>query len=336
MSYRATQLGVCLAVLATLSAPKPVVADTPEIIDMHLHAQPVSDYGPTGKHFCMEMLAEVPPYDPADGPWTQLWMDFQLDPGCSDPIPQSESDDELMRQTHTQMVEADAVGMISGPPEVVAKWMAFDADRFIAGRQFNLVREADVSPDDLATAFRAGKFTVLGEVTNQYHGIAPDADAMAPYWATCEELDIPVGIHMGTMPPGAAFFGGTARVSIGDPRHIEEILAKHPKLRVYVMHAGMPYQESMIALMQAYPGLYVDTGVLQAVLTEEAYATMMRRFVDAGVIQRVMFGSDQMVWPGMIGRSIDVVRNCPTLTDEQKQMVLHDNAARFLRLDTGK
>jgi hypothetical protein len=45
-----------------------------------------------------------------------------------------------------------------------------------------------------------------------------------------------------------------------------------------------------------------------------------------------MFGSDQMVWPGVIERSIAVVAEAPFLTAGQKRDILYDNAARFLRL----
>jgi predicted TIM-barrel fold metal-dependent hydrolase len=45
-----------------------------------------------------------------------------------------------------------------------------------------------------------------------------------------------------------------------------------------------------------------------------------------------MFGSDQMVWPGLIERSIQVIESAPFLTEQQKRDVLYNNAARFLRL----
>jgi len=47
---------------------------------------------------------------------------------------------------------------------------------------------------------------------------------------------------------------------------------------------------------------------------------------------RVMFGSDQMVWPGVIKRSIAVIEEAFFLSDEQKRDILYNNAARFLRL----
>jgi predicted TIM-barrel fold metal-dependent hydrolase len=46
----------------------------------------------------------------------------------------------------------------------------------------------------------------------------------------------------------------------------------------------------------------------------------------------VMFGSDQMVWPGVIERSIKVVNEAPFLSASQKRDILYNNAARFLRL----
>lgn len=50
------------------------------------------------------------------------------------------------------------------------------------------------------------------------------------------------------------------------------------------------------------------------------------------VHNRVMFGSDQMVWPGVIERAIQVIESAAFLTEQQKRDVLYNNAARFLRL----
>jgi len=45
-----------------------------------------------------------------------------------------------------------------------------------------------------------------------------------------------------------------------------------------------------------------------------------------------MFGSDQMVWPEVIERSIAVIEEAPFLTESQKRDIFYNNAARFLRL----
>jgi uncharacterized protein len=45
-----------------------------------------------------------------------------------------------------------------------------------------------------------------------------------------------------------------------------------------------------------------------------------------------MFGSDQMVWPGLIEPSIEIIEETPFLSEEQKRDIFYNNAARFLRL----
>ena len=45
-----------------------------------------------------------------------------------------------------------------------------------------------------------------------------------------------------------------------------------------------------------------------------------------------MFGSDQMVWPGVIERSIAVIEEAPFLSEAVKRDIFYHNAARFLRL----
>jgi predicted TIM-barrel fold metal-dependent hydrolase len=50
----------------------------------------------------------------------------------------------------------------------------------------------------------------------------------------------------------------------------------------------------------------------------------------------LMFGSDQMRWPEMIGEGIEAIEEADFLTAEQKRDILYNNAARFLRMDTKK
>ena len=114
---------------------------------------------------------------------------------------------------------------------------------------------------------------------------------------------------------------------------IEEVLAKHPKLRVYLMHAGYPMIDDLLAVLYTHPQAYVDVGVIVYTQPRPAFYRYLQAIVDAGFGKRVMFGSDNMVWPETIGRSIEVIRQAPFLSEQQKRDILYDNAARFLRLD---
>jgi predicted TIM-barrel fold metal-dependent hydrolase len=50
------------------------------------------------------------------------------------------------------------------------------------------------------------------------------------------------------------------------------------------------------------------------------------------MLDRVMFGSDQMRWPEAIALAIDRVNRLEFLTLDEKQDIFYDNAAKFLGL----
>ena len=179
----------------------------------------------------------------------------------------------------------------------------------------------------------AGDLAVFGEVTTQYDGVAPDDPRLEPYWALAEELDIPVGIHVGTGPPGVIYLGsGGYRARLHSALTMEEVLVRHPKLRVYLMHAGYPMIDDLLALLYAHPQVHVDVGVIVFTQPRPAFYRYLERIEEAGFGDRIMFGSDQMVWPGVIERSVRVIEEAPFLSAEQKRDILYNNAARFLRL----
>lgn len=57
--------------------------------------------------------------------------------------------------------------------------------------------------DTVRRWFEEGRYRVMSEVTLQYGGVRADDPAFEPYLAVAEELDVPVGIHVGTGPHGA-------------------------------------------------------------------------------------------------------------------------------------
>ena len=63
-----------------------------------------------------------------------------------------------------------------------------------------------------------------------------------------------------------------------------------------------------------------------------AFYRYLARITEAGFADRVMFGSDQMVWPGVLEPAVATIADAPFLTETQKRDILYNNAARFLRL----
>jgi predicted TIM-barrel fold metal-dependent hydrolase len=88
----------------------------------------------------------------------------------------------------------------------------------------------------------------------------------------------------------------------------------------------------MLALLFAHPQVYVDVGVIVFNLPRPGFYRYLQAIVEAGFWNRVMFGSDQMVWPEAIARAVAVIEEAPFLNETQRRAILYDNAARFLRL----
>jgi predicted TIM-barrel fold metal-dependent hydrolase len=190
------------------------------------------------------------------------------------------------------------------------------------------------SIEDLRKLYGEGKLTAITEIETQYSGIAPDDPRLQPYFALAEELDIPVGIYLGPGAPGTAYFATPAyRAAAGDPMRLEAVLTRYPRLRLYAMHAGWPMGDAMIAMLFAHPQLYVDVGILDYAYPERDFYAYLKRLIDAGFEKRIMFGSDNMVWPDAIPIAIARIRKASFLTPRQKRLILHDNAARFLRIE---
>ena len=184
--------------------------------------------------------------------------------------------------------------------------------------------------DSLRAHYKQGRIRALGEVLWQYGGISAADPAVDKFWALAEELDAPVGIHMGPGPPGEQLHGSYRSV-LSDALQLEPVLIKHPKLRVWVMHAGWPMVDRMIALLYAFPEVYVDISVIDWYIPRAEFHSYLKRLVEAGFGHRIMYGSDQMLWPGAIPASISAINSAAFLSDTEKRNILCDNAARFFR-----
>lgn len=318
-----------VVVMLLVAAPA-VAQERLPVIDMHLHALAADANGPPPLALCVP----VPAYPARDTrqTWGDIFIEWQKRPPCPDPVWSPRTDEALKEETIAALERMNVIAVLSGTPERVEEWLKAAPDRFIAGLQFQFNRD-DLSPESLRRLYQQGRFAVFAEVTNQYVGIAPDDPRFEPYLAVVEDLDIPVGIHIGTGPPGAPYLGfDRYRAALHSALTLEGALVRHPKLRVYIMHAGWPMLDDLLAVLWAHPQVYVDVGGIVFGLPRAEFYRYLQRIVEAGFGKRVMFGSDQMVWPGVIERSIESIESAPFLSDIQKRDILYNNASRFLRL----
>jgi predicted TIM-barrel fold metal-dependent hydrolase len=220
-----------------------------------------------------------------------------------------------------------------GDREAELRWKQAAPEQIIIGYGVG-----DPTKVDLALLRRehaAGRLQLIGEVGSQYEGITPNDPRMEPLFAIAEELDVPLALHMHPGPPGAPYppFSMTnMRAANGHPLLLEDMLVRHPKLRLYLMHAGWPFLDEMKALLYEHPQAYVDIGVIAWSQPHPEFYRFLRGLVEAGYGNRIMFGSDQMVWPDRIEKTVEAIERADFLTAQQKDDIFYNNAARFLRI----
>ena len=298
------------------------------VLDMHLHALPAAQNGPPPTAICAPMT-DIPIHDPSR-PWMETFITWLKNPPCENPIWGGQTDEEVLSQTLDMLEKHNVYGVTSG--FLVDQYKEKGGDRIIPSLMFNL--DMDLSPEKVRELLSSGTYKVFGEVTTQYGGISPDDPKFDPYIQIAEELDIPMAIHMGPGPPGTPYIPGLQnyRAHLSNPLLLEPVLNKYPRLRIYIMHAGYPNIDSLLALMLTYPQVYVDIGVICFIYPRAAFHSYLKRIVDSGLAKRVMFGSDQMNWAKAIEIGIESIQTADFLGEEQKRDILYNNAARFLRL----
>lgn len=303
------------------------------VIDMHLHALHADDQGPPpitiGIPF-RDFGAHDPKADYREVFTKALKTHAWADRFITSPT----TDDSLKMLTLAALKKLNVYAVTSGDIELVRDWKKTEPKRIINSVDWNFgLARKGLTVDSLEKIFSSGEFKVFGEITLQYEGFSASDSAFEPYLALAEKLDIPVGIHVGCGPPGAPYIGAANyRAKLHSAFTLEEALLRHPKLRVYAMHAGWPLIDDMIATLYTHPQLYVDLGVICYMLPKKEFYSYLERLVNAGFSKRIMFGSDNMVWPDAIEKGIETINKANFLTAAQKRDILFNNAARFLRL----
>ena len=319
MKKKHVTLFAVLTAVATLTATaagqESIRYDGP-IIDMHMHAANVR-FGSDGK---------------------PLPVPFRCVPGpCQGGPAAATTENEIFRMTLAAMDRYNIVlGFLSGydgsadsitpNSERVQAWVKAAPGRFLASAF--LSQPGYPSVEFLRKEYAEGRLNGLGEIATQYYGRRPNDSALAPYFSLAAELDIPTHIH--AMGIGASM--PTFRPSAGNPLLLEDVLARHSEIRLFVENCGFPFTQEWIAVAYQYPQLYGEVSSATWGVNRTAFNKHLRTLVEAGLSKRIMFGSDQMRWPEAIGLAIDAIETAEFLTDAQKADIFYNNAARFLRL----
>lgn len=314
---RSLSVVLLVGLLAACAEPPPPPSSPEPKIDMHMHALTVAARGADGEPF------PIPCY-----PW----------PDCDQPPTVVRNDEDVMNLALEAMDRHNVVlavvswatgGFDSHIYDNVYEWTGAAPGRFLAGAMI-------AAPDNMTSLltflreeFEGGRLQVMGEIISQYRGIAPNDPALEPIFELAEQLDVPTLIHVNGIGADRLSF----RIAHGHPELLEGVLVRHPDLRLWIENAGYPFLEETISLMYLYPQVYADLSTITWLIPQDEFYRYLQVLMGAGLGRRLMWGSDQINWPGAIDLAVDGIESAPFLTQEQKRDIFYNNAARFLRLE---
>ena len=223
----------------------------------------------------------------------------------------------------------------SGDLAEVRALAALAPDRVLAGVSYGPGLTLPTT-EDLRSEFHAGRLAVFGEIDAAWLGEPLSGSHLAPYWDLVEAVQVPVAVFTGVAPAGTSFRACCTgyRATAARLQDVEEVLVRHPGLRMDLMQAGWPYREQTIALMHSYPELYADLGNLagNATISREEFYDYLHALVRTGLGKRLMFGSglSAQEWAAKIGPIVEEIQAAPFLSEEQRADIFYRNAERFL------
>lgn len=166
-----------------------------------------------------------------------------------------------------------------------------------------------------------------------------DDERFYPIYEIAARLGKPMYLHTGTSPnPGTRY-----EPEYADPAYLEEAIQLYPKAIFILGHSGydskeraLTYTDSAIRLAQKYANVYIEPGALGATRAENLVDDYVQRVKDAGVLDKVIYGSDGVQFPGYLKQHLTnyaaaMIRNDYS-TDEMR-MVLADNFSRVFNID---
>lgn len=189
----------------------------------------------------------------------------------------------------------------------------------------------------------SGRVGALHELGLNYIGLLPTNPRLAPYWALAAKYDIPVGVHTQRGPGPQGQFSSRSDPNccpnydpdVGNPALLRPVLERHPGLRIWIQHVGAgrgdhrPFWDETLALLADFPNVSLDLSITNGAMPVEQYEDALKRLIDAGFGDRIMFGSDNLDVAPILKRLDRFV----WLSEEQRRAIKYGNAVRFFRLE---
>lgn len=192
-----------------------------------------------------------------------------------------------------------------------------------ASRAPDLTLFGSIHPDTRDPAAAVARMREIGLRGAKFHAesqqCAPDDQRMFPIYAALRDAGMIAFFHAGNEIKALPAVGAT-------PGRIARVLAAFPGLTVIAAHMGGYLQWDEAREFLVGREVYFDTSFCLHKLGPQRFMDLLR----AHGAQRVLFGSDSP-W-GDQSAAVREISALP-LTDDERRLVFHDNAARLMGLN---
>ena len=228
---------------------------------------------------------------------------------------------EVLRGLGVQHFTALAYAHRPGMAEFLNDWTADFAERVPEG-----LRCATFYPEPGVTSYVAARLAAGVEVW-KVHVQVGAFDVRDPLldqaWGLLTDAGAPVVVHAGSGPVATPFTG---------PEPVAGLLARHPRLRLVIAHAGAPEYAEFLDIAERHDHVGLDTTMVFTDFFDGMGAAypdaLLPRLRDLGLAGKVHLGSDFPNIPYPYDHQLDALERLD-LGEDWLQAVCWDNAARL-------
>jgi hypothetical protein len=155
----------------------------------------------------------------------------------------------------------------------------------------------------------------------------PNDRRFYPLYEKIVELGVPALFHTGTNGLGAGVAGGMGvKLDYTRPIYLDSMAADFPELTIIGAHPAWPWHDEMLAIIGHKANVFMDLSGWSPKYVPRAILDEARTRLQ----DRILFGSDYpFITPERWLRDFEALEG---FSPEVRRKILHDNAARILRL----
>lgn len=195
---------------------------------------------------------------------------------------------------------------------IFGQWLQFDPKRHGKAALQEFQRCVDKQAGFVA-------LNINGQVT----GVPASDPSWDPFYEASIDAGLPVMIMCGLTGIGQGHPGGRGiRLDDGHPRHIDDVAARYPNLRVLAARPGWPWQDDMIAILLHKANVSYELhgwGPKQ-------FTPALKKEIRGRMQDRIMFGCD---FPVLRYEKVIADWQAEGYPPEVLEKVLHANAERY-------